>query len=42
MGKIKLTQTKKYRKSKVKNCPTCGRFWGKKKKKGNKNAKVGI
>ena len=26
MGKMRLTKTRKMRKSKVKNCPTCGRF----------------
>lgn len=32
MGKIKQTKTKyKVRKSKVKNCPVCGKFMGKKK-----------
>ena len=26
MGRVKIKVTKKRRKSKVKNCPTCGRF----------------
>lgn len=26
MGKIKVKRVKKTRKSKVKNCPTCGKF----------------
>lgn len=30
MGKIKLVRKKTTRKSKVKNCPTCGRFMKKK------------
>lgn len=31
MGKIKQTRKIKYRKSKVKNCPVCGKFMSKKK-----------
>lgn len=26
MGKIRITRVRKYRKSKVKNCPVCGKF----------------
>ena len=29
MGKIRIKRVKKTRKSKVKNCPTCGRYWKK-------------
>lgn len=29
MAKQRIKRTRKYRKSKVKNCPTCGRYWKK-------------